>query len=286
MKKGSFLIFSLGIFLFLTLLCLGLGFRTFLSVRKTNFFLNRARALQLAISGLKRAKNILKEDNGSVDHLKEDWAERIREEVSFSSPKKEGILSVQIEDESSRLNINKINVPIFKKLFEEVEIEGSEEKINYILDYIDADSLPRSFKSEDEVKNEELKIVEELLLIKNISKENYNKLKGFIATAANKDGRVNINTANQELINILIGAEELRDEVFKLRFGPNLIAGDEDDGYYGEGGGALPSELEGIFKTTSDYFRLISKAEVEGATEVISCVINRDSGEVVYWHEE
>lgn len=284
-RKGFFLVFSLWIFILLSLFCLGLGFRTSITVKKTKLIINRKRAFYLGVSGIKVARNILARDEGPTDYLQEEWSSVVGEQVYFSSPKREGAVTIAIEDESSRLNINKAKESALKKLFEEDGVEDAQKKLNYILDYIDQDAEPREFDSEEHAKNQELSVLEEVLLIPALSSKDVRHIEEF-CTVFGDDRKVNINTAKEELLTSLIEDESVRNQVFEVRYGPNGIEGDEDDEYFGEGGHPLPTELQEEFKTESNLFRVTSKAEVEGAKQKISCIIKKDSGKILYWYEK
>lgn len=304
-RKGFLLIFSLGIFIILSIFCLGLGFRTSLEIRKVRLFLNKTRSLHLALSGIKLARMILSEDNPKVDHLNEEWAllaKADKEEsdeqgkVEFSFPRKNGKFTVFIMDESSRINLNMLEHPNQPKafvrrnlsiVFEEQGLDDFEKKINYIRDYIDQDDLACAadlFFSEEKTKNLPLAVPEEVLLVKNFSKADYNKTKDFLTIIG--DEKININTVNSELLDVLIEDEGIKEMVFKVRFGPNGIEGDDDDEYYGEGSNPLPLVLAGRFKTFSNFFRIVSEGEIGGARKKISCILSRKENTIAYWYEE
>ncbi|UCC95462.1 MAG: general secretion pathway protein GspK [Candidatus Omnitrophota bacterium] len=297
-RKGFFLVFSLWLFLLLSLFCLGLAFRTFIEVKKTKLFLNKTRAFYLSLSGIKLAKEILKEDSEVADYPQEQWALLAQEEIraNFTSPKKEGSLKVNIEDECSRININTLEHPNdpngltrnkLKKLFEEHDVEDFEKMINYMRDYIDSDDLtcaPDLLFSEEDNKDDLFTVVEELLLVKDVSKEDYEKISQFLTIRGDK--KININTARRELLEVLIEGDVLKSQVFSVRAGENGVEGDEDDGYYGSAGTPLPLALATQFKTSSNFFRIISQANVENITKKITCILERDSGKIIYWYEE
>ncbi len=313
-RKGFFLIFALWLFLLLSIFCLGLGFRSFITTKKTKLSLNRTRAFYMAVSGVKIAQSLLIDDRDGVgvDNLKEAWAVLGREEnsepitINFSGPKKEGSLTVLIEDESSRLNINSLAeeaMPLenlegttLQVLFYILEINEEVAKINYILDYIDDDDDDeRAGGSEDRVKNGPLSCIEELLHVNGITADDYEKIKDLI-TVLSKD-KVNINTASQEVWETIINASEIildKDEedviagVLRVRLGYDGIEGNDDDGYYGEGGEELPEGLEDLFSTESDIFRIISEADIEGVKKRIVCIMDRTKEEegILFWHEE
>lgn len=310
-KKGVFLIFALWLFLLLSLFCLGMAFRVFVLSRKTSLFINSFRARNLAVSGIKLAKEILKKDKGDslggvIDYLGEDWAKEKTEEALYTVPNKTGALTVSIEDESGRINLNNAaNAANLKKLFEKQGIENKDEKVNNILDYIDGDNIMyggTGSEPEGVFKNADMQTPEELLLVENFTKEDYNKLKDFIAVFTPFDPlseKININTAKKEIVEALIDNEVLRDTVIKLRFGETEGSG---DGCYGadddikkqlidvgvKTAETITQQLKDLnFETTSSFFRITSTAEVGGVKKEIICVINRDSPEkILYWYEK
>jgi type II secretory pathway component PulK len=309
-RKGFFLIFSLWLFLLLSVFCLGLGFKSLLEIRKTKLILNRTRALYLAASGVKLAQNILHEDSDAVDYLQEAWAQLGSQDqesspITFSSPKKEAILTVTIEDEASRVNINdlakeviggkEVSDSALKILLEAMYVSEAESKTRYIADYIDNEHPPqeRDIDSEVNVKNADFSVPEELLSIKNIGIDDYDNLKDFVTVFTKK---VNINTAKQELWEALIYAyvdpfqqEEFKADISRVRLGDDGTLGTDDDGHFGLEGEPLEGVLEEIFVTKSNIFRIMSKAEIEGAQKTIICIVDRSEGEkgsILYWHEE
>lgn len=292
-RKGFFLVFSLGILIVLSLFCIGLGFRTYIQTRKTKLFLNKQRAFYLAVSGVKTAAQVIYKDiDLDVDHLAEDWAQAIEEKVAFTYPQKEGVVSIKIEDELCRLNINTLDRKILAKLLAQRDVDDADVKAEYIADYIDVDAQPQGGESEFEgkVKNSRLSVVEELLLVQNIAVEDYDKVKDFI-TAIGGD-KVNINTASREMVDFLIDDSfPGKADILKKRFG-----GDGDEpGYYSVSewnevsDGTISSEpavlLKNMFCINSQYFRIISEADIEGVKKKITCLWSRNSGKILYWYE-
>lgn len=297
--------FALWVFILLSLFCLGLGFRTFIQTRKTKLFLNKKRAFYLAVSGVKIAKEVLAADNSAVDHLGEDWAKPIEKKVSFSSPKKEGILSIEIKDELSRININKIEEPVdgvnnkvdffalAKILFPDIGIQEPLSKLEYIFDYIDDNQISKGADLESEkygnidVKNAKLSVLEELFSIKSITKEDYEKVTDFF-TVFGDDGKININTAGKELLEFLLKAtpDDLKAKVMDIRFGgESKYYLDGECGEDTKGCEPLPGDLINMFRVKSDIFRIVSAARVDGVEEKIICVFDRNGGKILYWNE-
>ena len=288
-KKASILIFALGVFTILSLFTLSLGMSTYLQVKKTKFFIAKKRGYFLALSGIKLAKYILKQDENNVDHVKEDWFQEIVKELSFSYPGSEAVLTVNIKDESSRININGIDWTksfILENLFQDddINISDSSKKIEFILDYIDSDDQPRRIDSEKKAKDEKLAACEEMLLIDDITLDDYVKIRDYI-TVFGDDGKVNINTASGKILQIMIKDEFVRDEVFKKRYGENNTEGDEDDGYY-EQEQDIPLLVRPLFKVNSQFFRIESSARVSEIESKIICILNKNSGKIIYSYEK
>ncbi|MBN3040907.1 MAG: general secretion pathway protein GspK [Candidatus Omnitrophica bacterium] len=292
-KKAFFLVFALWLMLILSLFCLGLGFRTYISTRKTKLILNNTRSFYLSFSGIKIGRGLLikDKDDSLSDHLGEDWARSpsFESEYRFTSPFSEGSLKVMISDESARININKADPTILKTLFS--GLENSQEAVESFLYYC---GKAESFETDASRKGEELYVLEELLLVQGIDLEAYDSLKDFI-TVDTSDAKININTVDRRLLNSLIDSLGLLDpqaakaEIFDVL--------DREEGYFGPGRDMFPpaalqeddkKKLSNLFKTNTDIFRIISEAEVRGCKKKITCVVdrNRDRLETLYWYEE
>lgn len=302
-RKGVFLIFSLWVFLLLSIFCLGLGFSTYIQVKKTKLFINRSRAFALAVSGVKLARKVLEADeDAGVDHLQEDWSIKVKKEINFSFPKESGVVWLTIEDELARININKISAmnkeidgtsdSILIKLFEAHGIYDADEKVGYLLDYIDEDAQARCFDSEkgEEIKNAPLSVVAEILLVENICKDDYQHIKDRVTVFG--DGRININTVDKEMLELLIDDDEVKNRIFEVRFGSSEEK--DDDGYYvEEEWQKLLEQLEEqprrtlnvLFRINSEFFRVTSLSDVGGVKEKITCVVDRNTG-IIYWYEK
>jgi len=293
MKKGTFLIFSLWVFVLLSLFCFGLGFRTLIEVRKTKFFTNRMRSSYLAFSGVTLARDILRRDKESevnLDHRGEEWAQISRElKETYSYPPREGSVIVVIEDECSRLNINELigsREDLLVDFFGAQGIVNAQNVVHNIADYIDADYELRaigSFDSETEVKNGKLKVLQELLYIQDFTLSDYEKIEDVITVYGH--GKVNINTVQEEMLSVLLDILEINQELKDEVMGKLFFSGEVSPGYY-ESNDALPNELRDLFTIASDTYRVTSTAQVEGVQKKITCVIDRDRDTILYWHEE
>lgn len=164
---------------------------------------------------------------GSFDALTDVWAEGVPYQAI-----NEGAMRCTISDEFGKLNVNAlIQGPegepdaaielALRKLF---ELRGAvEDPVDAILDWIDSDDEPRPNGAENEYytglpapyscKNAPLDSIEELLLIRGITPEVYFgdplaeipqlPLPELLTVHGASDGKVNANTAAQELLDIL-----------------------------------------------------------------------------------
>ena len=122
-----------------------------------------------------------------------------------------------MQDESSKLNINKIIndkggrvdknrkeefINLIKKVLPEKDTQAQEIAERFI-DWIDniADNQETFFNGEIQAKNAPLDRLEELTMIDGFSIEDVNKLSGYITIYG--DGSININTASQEVLSSL-----------------------------------------------------------------------------------
>jgi general secretion pathway protein K len=199
-------------------------------------------------------------------------------------------LTITIEDESSRFNVNSIinergeidekYLESLKKLIEYLNINPNQALI--IADWIDTDSEPRGFDSENSSKNDLLWSTDELKLIEGIDKETFDKLRPYITVFGNN--QININTAElpvllsldpdmtEELANRII--DYRKDSPFEKANQVQTLTGLEQVGV---------KMLDRITVKAAE-FRVISQATVSEITRVIESVVD-SSLSVHFWRE-
>lgn len=172
------------------------------------------RAVLLAEAGVQASKVIFREDakNNDFDALTDIWA--------LSQPPYElgdGTISLTIEDEERKININNLmmpqgkapndqNVAVFRRLLEVLAIDPS--VADAVLDWLDNDESPRVGGAESSYylalpypyksKNDLFDTVQELRLVRGVTPEVFDKLRPFVTVYSS--GRVNINTAPKEVL--------------------------------------------------------------------------------------
>ncbi|MCP4651945.1 MAG: general secretion pathway protein GspK [Candidatus Omnitrophica bacterium] len=270
MRKATVLIFALGLLTLLSLICLEMGLKRMVEVKKARLFLNKTRASLLALSGINCAKNLF---------LSGNVGDGLQFEVVYNFPYREGSLKLFVEDESSRIDLNFASDEVLENLFNSV---GLGEKLDYVLDYIDQDSSRRRFDSEQNAKNGSLDFTEELLLINEISASDYSRIKDFI-TVFNGDEMINVNTAKEEVLEAVVGS----------LLAAKILSAKESAGYNNSEwqnlldglSAAQQKVLRENCKIDYGHLRINSRAEIAKADKNILCVIDQNQ-KVRYWHEE
>lgn len=287
----------------------------------------------IAEAGVVKARSLLMNDEDDLsDSLNEPWSdnppefkERIIGSGSLSivydfSDDRTGQLIKRygLIDEERKININRAPMNVLERLFKIAlglsEIEAQELAAS-IIDWRDADSelsLPlgsaeasyyRSLEYAYEAKDADFEVLDELLLVKGMSNEIFEKLKSYVTIYGL--GRVNINTAPKAVLLALGFSEDIADAILLFRYGEG-----EDDGLPQNRGGVFesssdiapkisqfyhlsPSELlqvsaiaEQMLTTSSDNFMVKSTAMTANRKitfEIIS-VIDR-KGKILYWNE-
>jgi general secretion pathway protein K len=186
--------------------------------------------------------------------------------------------------------------------------------VSSIIDWRDSGSDPEPNGAEEfyyqsldhpyECKNAHIESVEELLLIKGMTPIVLAEIQNLITVYG--DGRVNINTARAEVLNILGLNERLVEKIIQFREGNDGIKGTEDDNAFRDisdikkslidFGELTVSEADQLDSVTdqltvrSDYFRINSVGTLKDDKVVkkITTVVKRTPHgppQILYWYE-
>ena len=314
-KKGSILIFTLWVLSFLSIFAIGLSRNVSSQLHFASHLQDRLRAYYLASAGIERAIIELNADEDfKCDNLSEEWA---NSEEFKEMPLGDGYISLYIKDEAGKININKAPLSILKSMLENaagVEPEEAADIANAIVDWRDIDVIVSPGGAEDEYyrylktpypcKNGELQISEEALLIKGITPFIFSKIAGLITVYS--EGKVNVNTADEDVLHALGLSSKLAERIVKFRRGADEIEGTEDDNIF-----KTPAEIRNIgplftkeseeinrvisynvLTVKSNVFRIFSSGILKKGNRNfknnIICVIQLFRGKpsrTLYWHE-
>ena len=269
-----------------------------------------------ACAGVERAIAELQADEETAyDSLSEKWASS---EEFKEMPLGAGYMSLYIKDEASKININKAPLSILKSMLENaagVKQDEAADIANAIVDWRDIDVIVSPGGAEDDYyshlqapypcKNGKLQISEEVLLIKGMTPLIFSKIAGIITV--HSEGKVNVNTADEDVLHALGLSSGLAEQIAEFRRGADEIDGTEDDNIF-----KTPAEIRNIgplftkeseeinqvisckaLTVKSNVFRIFSsgifKKDNRNLQNNIICIVQRFAGKpsrMLYWHEE
>lgn len=314
-KKASILILTLWILSFLSVFAIGLSRNVSSQLHFASHLRDRLRMYYLACAGIERAVVELRADEGAAyDSLSEKWASS---EEFKEMPLGEGYISLYIQDEAGKININKAPLSILKSMLENaagVKPEEAANIANAIVDWRDIDIIVSPGGAEDDYyrhleepypcKSGELQIPEEVLLVKGMTPLIFSKIAGIITV--HSEGKVNVNTAGKDVLHALGLSSELAEQIVEFRRGSDGLEGTEDDNVF-----RTPAEIRNIgplftkeseemnrvissnaLTIKSNVFRIFSSGILEKGNRNLQnniiCVVWRLAGKpsrMLYWHE-
>lgn len=259
-KQGAVLVVSLWILIILVLLAVSAGRRVSIALKLLRYHFNRTQAFYLAQAGIERIGYEKRLDTNEYDSLNEPWSNKLNPDGQpyfnnfglgtgkfklkyeyYESKDKEPVILYGMQDEQSKLNINKIiqddgvnldndardafvellkilPAPLGGLAYDDEEAKGL---VDRFVDWIDKD------KEAYPAKNLPLGRLEELSMIDGFKPETVNKLKDYVTIYG--DGAININTAPKEILQALGLSEESAQDILSYRKGADGKIATEDD---------------------------------------------------------
>ena len=266
----------------------------------------------IAKSGFYGAAALLKNSQNSYDTLRDDWAKADLLSMQSNTFFPDGYFISTIEDESGKIPLNKlINgkeynpdiKEILMRLLDQPEFGLDERKVAEIVDsikdWIDGDEEVTGYGAESayyssldppyEAKNAQFDCIEELLMVKGVTKEIFygtkekTGLAGYVT--ADSDGTININTAPKMVLRALSAAisADLADRMDEYRREEgNDLSGSQ---WYKQVPGMADVTIPpGLITVKSNYFKIISIGKMKNMSQTISGVVKR-SGQSVQIHQ-
>jgi len=271
----------------------------------------------IAKSGFYGAVALLSNSKNDYETLRDDWAKAELLSQQSASLFPDGCFITTIEDEAGKIPLNKLVngneynsdiKEILIRLLSEPELGLDENKtaeiVDSIKDWIDADdsitgngaetSYYTSLDQPYEIKNAPLDCIEELLMIRGITKEIYYGtkekpgLKEYVT--ADSDGIININTAPKMVLRALsdgISAEsaDSMDE-YRRKEGNDL----SDPQWYKQVSGMADVTIKPeLITVRSNYFKIISTGRMQNMAQSVSGVVKRSqqkSFQIIKWRQD
>ena len=262
----------------------------------------------IAKSGFYGAAALLANSDNNYDTLRDDWAKTDILSVQSQTLFTDGYFMTIVEDEAGKIPLNQLVTgneynqdikDILIRLLRQPEFGLDEITVNVIVDsikdWIDTDEEVTGYGAESsyytsldppyEAKNAQLDCIEELLMVKGITKEIFNGTKeksglaGFVT--ADSDGQININTASKMVLRALSTgiSAELADRMdeYRRKEGNDLSSSQWYKQVSGMENVMIKSEL---ITVKSNYFKIISVGKMKNMSQGLSGVVKK-SGQTV-----
>jgi len=255
----------------------------------------------IARSGFNYALAILYEDasESDFDTLHEDWANSRAISSNSAVMFEDGRFEVRIIDHSGRIQINHINKQkdlMTRFLSSEqfgIDPKNVNNLIDAIKDWIDSDNEVTGFGAENEYyqgmekpyscKNAPLELMEELLLVKGVTRELFfgTKEKPGISyyLTTHGDGRININTADPLVLRSLSG--QINQEIVEkmLAYREDKKNNLKDPKWYQKVSGLSHITIDpDLITTSSPHFEIKSEGFKESMNRLVTSIVERSKG--------
>ena len=318
------------ILILLSIFCLSIGFSVRQRIMAVKWLEARSELRRIADSAVRKAVCIVdskKQDKlFFYDWLGDEWA---RNEPAFKEGKLgRGSFSIfsqvrnssgtrteiryGLVDEESKININLEKQPfVLTRLIQTAANVKQEEAADIaasIIDWKDEDdfvttggaesSYYRSLKPPRIPKNKDFEILEELMMVKGMTPEIYERL--FPYVTLENEGKINLNTVSKVVLRALGMDDLMIGSVLQYRAGLDHVEGTKDDQMFktiasvaGDLGLTeepyrtnFQSYIEANFRVASQHFSIhaVARLEQQKQTLVVDCVAER-YGPISRWRE-
>ena len=299
-QQGVALITAVLIVALVTAAAVAMASRQQLDIRRSANIFNNDIAYQFALGAEDYARNVLEWDitkaGSTTDHLGEDWAQEV------AVPVEGAMLTGVVHDLQGRINLNALlkddgtrNTEMVKRFERLLRLLGLNQEIaEAVMDWVDDEGIdPTGLGgAEDDyymlqtppyrTPHGKMASSSELLLVKGVDYEGYQKLAPFVTALPVRDTKINVNTASAEVLASL--AENLA-----VTDGEALIEARPEDGFdkissFTDELNRLSNHqgyLEDFLDVQSSYFLVDAMAEFdESIAQLHSLVHRNDTGGV------
>ena len=288
-ERGVALITVMLILALATVLAVSMSSRQQLDIHRSANIINFEQAFQYVSGAESWGKQILKRDfeDNKTDSFNDDWAT-----VLPPLPIEGGQMSGKIEDIQARFNINnlvldgkpqKIYIDRFNRLLRNLEL--NEDLSAVIIDWLDSNEETGFSGAEDNeylnlspayrTANQAMSDVSELLLIKGIDFETYEKLRPFVCVLKSNTA-INVNTASAEVLSSIVKDITLEDAKSLVEDRNKEMYKKLDDFLQHPLLKQKKIESEGL-NVSSNYFQLNSTAQIERISVEFTTILHRGS---------
>lgn len=299
-QRGVALLLALLTMVLLSVIVTEFTFSTQVDYRRAAIWVTSRRAALIADGGVTLAMEVLRQDFSfsNTDSLADFWAKDFPRIDTGA-----GMLSLRIEDEQSRLNLNGLATGAlsppgrqFATLLSQLGLDPA--LVSPLADWVDRNQSagPGALAAENEwysglkppyqARNGPLRSYAELALVRGFTPEVLGRLRRFVTVLPDADTRVNVNTAPPEVLAVVdprMGDSSLIRRIVEMRLATPFTSAASLRAI-----GGLEAfsdvELDRLFSYASRWFRVRSTGDVDGALRSVEALLRRDNGvsKVVY----
>ncbi len=304
-QRGFAILFSLLFVLFLTVYILETHVRVRADLRAAGNFRDDQAAFFLAQSGLSAGRAILEKDfqdgqrvSETYDGLNELWAYPVPE-----YPLGGGTLSGMIVDEMSKINLNAMidasgnaigpRIDLLRRLFENLNVPP--ELVDAIVDYIDADDLPRPRYGVEEgyyrglnppysTKNRAFDTLAEFRMVRGVTDEIYRKIIPYVTVykiqGNDPAGKLNINTTTEIVLRSLDREIDEREARRLMESRPYKKPQEFQNKLLKVVSDRMGKDISDWLDVKSEVFSINSYGQVNGIRKAVSAMVYRKGARV------
>jgi general secretion pathway protein K len=287
-QKGMALVLTLIVLALVTAMVTEFAHGVYTGTNSLYNWYDSQRLSVLSESGVNLAKVFVSDVLGSQDYTYPGSFEMDFQDVSKGFDAK---ITLRVEDENSKFNINSIIYSngrlnekaynSFKRLLSNLSLDKN--IADYIADWIDPDSEERTNESEGWAKNAELYSIDELMLIKGIDRDSYERLLPYVTVYG--DGLININGAEKPVLMSL--SDEISDELAQRIIDYRGTSPFEETSQLQKVTGfnlSIYGPVSSRITVKGKYFYIKSSALSDGIKSIIEAVIGTGR-DIKYWRE-
>lgn len=322
-RQGSVLLYVVFVVILLSLFVAGVSAQAFGALNLADRLTGQLSSSAALQGGLLAAQLVLEDDRPAVDDVTDVWAHhpaRFQQRrwgdstVTVTAEPGPGARRFGLSDEERRLSLNGADAASLARLCEQaggVRPDQARQVADAILDWRDEDEDARPDGAEDfeyrgsaegyACKDAPFEHVEELLLVRGVTPELYQRLLPYVTVYGS--GWVNLNTASATVLAALGLNQAGVDGFLAFRDGEDSRSGTPDDrklistaGMDGELAAFVPNEDLAVLARAANDEQIgvrstAFRMHIEGRTGAdanrarATCVIDRD-GQVLLWEQE
>ncbi len=301
-ERGMVLLLVLTVVALLAALLTEFAFSSLVDLRLAETFRDSNRCYYLASGGVRVGRVLLQEDRNNYDGPGEMWNLGVT-----NYPVGDGAVTIRFEDLGGRMDLNRLVNSVgdaddeaknrFLRLFAELDLEDPAGLVDALIDWLDPDEDERDFGAESRyyldlprpypAKNGPLDSFDELRQVRGFDDAVFERLRPFVAVLgaqlASVAPKLNVNTAETETL--LAWAEGVPKEAAEA-----IVSHRESEPFRNS---QQLKDLIGIdpytalnrnqdISFTSDFFRIVSTAELGGGSRTVQAVVKKGGNQILY----